>query len=40
MTMGPDSIQPRVLRELADAIVGPLLIIFERSWQLGKIPKY
>uniref|UniRef100_A0A8B9CM06 Reverse transcriptase domain-containing protein n=1 Tax=Anser brachyrhynchus TaxID=132585 RepID=A0A8B9CM06_9AVES len=36
--MGLDGIHPRVLRELADIIAGPLSIIFQRSWEPGEVP--
>ncbi|TRZ07852.1 hypothetical protein HGM15179_019254 [Zosterops borbonicus] len=31
-SMGPKGIHPRILKELADIITRPLLIIFEQSW--------
>lgn len=34
----PDSGHLRVLKELDDVIEGLISIIFERLWQLGKIP--
>ncbi|KFP47342.1 hypothetical protein N323_05380, partial [Cathartes aura] len=36
-SMGPDGMRPRGLRELADVIARPLLIIFDRSWRLGEV---
>ncbi|PKU39220.1 rna-directed dna polymerase from mobile element hypothetical protein [Limosa lapponica baueri] len=38
-SVGPDGMHPQVLRELAEVIVGPLNIIFERSWRKGEVPK-
>ncbi|KAK4829271.1 hypothetical protein QYF61_002663 [Mycteria americana] len=36
--MGPDGIHPRVLKELADGMAGPLSIIYQRSWESGEVP--
>ena len=38
--MGSDTIFPQLLRELADEVVKPLSIIFERSWQSGEVLTY
>lgn len=37
-SMGPDGIYLRILKELADIITKPLLIIFERSWESREVP--
>ena len=35
---GPDSIHPRILNEIRHEILQPLYVLFNTSYQLGKIP--
>lgn len=35
--MGPDGMYPQVLRKLVGIVARPLSVIFERSWQSGKV---
>jgi len=37
--MGPNGIDSRVLRELANAIAEPLSIFFESSWRTEEVPE-
>ncbi|KFW66504.1 hypothetical protein AS28_11516, partial [Pygoscelis adeliae] len=37
-SMGPDGIQPRVLKELAEVLTKPLSIIYQQSWLTGEVP--
>ena len=37
--MGPNGMNPQMLRELADVIAEPLSIIFERSWRTEEVPE-
>lgn len=36
-SMGTGGIYLRVLKELEDAIAGPLLIMYQRSWESGEV---
>ena len=35
---GPDELHPRVIKELAEELSGPLSIIFAESWKTGEVP--
>ncbi|KFV42078.1 hypothetical protein N341_12284, partial [Tyto alba] len=37
-SMGPDKMQPQILRELVDEKANPLSIIFEKLWQYSEVP--
>ncbi|KFZ49668.1 hypothetical protein N321_00946, partial [Antrostomus carolinensis] len=37
-SMGPDEVNPQVLRELVDEVAKPSSIIFEKTWQPGELP--
>jgi len=37
-SMGPDGIHPRVLKDLADVMAGPLSITCQRSCESGEVP--
>ncbi len=38
-SVGPEKFHPKVLRECADSMAFPLLLIFEKSFNTGEIPK-
>lgn len=37
-SIGLDKIHPRILKELADTIPKPVLMIFDWSWESGEVP--
>lgn len=38
LSMGPDGIHPRVLRELEEELTKPLSTIYQQSWLSGEVP--
>ncbi|RMC20007.1 hypothetical protein DUI87_00853 [Hirundo rustica rustica] len=38
LSMGPDGLHPRVLRELAEELAKPLSTIYRQSWLYGEVP--
>ena len=36
--MGPESIHPKALRDLAEELAKPLSIIYQQSWLTGEVP--
>jgi len=38
MSIGPDVIHPRVLRELVEELAKTLSIIYQQSWLTGEVP--
>jgi len=37
-SMGPEGIDPRVLKELAQQLAKPLSIIYQQFWPTGEVP--
>ena len=37
-SVGPDSVHPRVLKDLAEVVAEPLSIVFEKSQLSGEVP--
>ena len=37
-SLGPDGLHARVLKEVADVIVGPVSMIFQGSWESVEVP--